>query len=134
MDTNIGKVIKYLKDIGQYDNTLIMFTSDNGNSEPIEMKNLATVGVEEANKFFNTFNNSAANIGNSNSLVNYGAWGAGASVSPFSYFKTTQGEGGLRPPFVIKLPGAANQSQTEIVNAFIHMNDMTPTMMDYAGV
>jgi arylsulfatase A-like enzyme len=134
MDTNIGMVIQYLKDIGQYDNTLIVFTSDNGSSEPVEMKNLATAGVEEANKFYNAFNNSAANIGNADSLVNYGAWGAGASVSPLSYFKTTQGEGGVRPPFVMKLPGTSNQSQPDIVNAFVQVNDMTPTFLDYAGV
>ena len=133
LDTNIGKVIKYLKDIGQYDNTLIIFTSDNGSSEPIEMKDLATVGVEEANKFFNTFNNSDANIGNADSLVNYGAWGAGAAVSPFSYFKTTQGEGGVRPPLVIKTPGTSNQTAPKIIAAFVHVNDMTPTMMEYAG-
>ena len=133
LDTNVGKVIKHLKDIGQYDNTLIIFTSDNGSSEPIEMKDLATVGVEEANKFFNTFNNSDANIGNADSLVNYGAWGAGAAVSPFSYFKTTQGEGGVRPPLVIKTPGTSNQTTPEIISAFVHVNDMTPTMMEYAG-
>ncbi len=133
LDTNIGKVIKYLKDIGQYDNTLIIFTSDNGSSEPIEMKDLATVGVEEANKFFNTFNNSDANIGNADSLVNYGAWGAGGAVSPFSYFKTTQGEGGVRPPLVIKTPGTSNQTAPKIIAAFVHVNDMTPTMMEYAG-
>ena len=34
MDYNIGKLIQFLKDTGQYDNTLIMFTSDNGGSEP----------------------------------------------------------------------------------------------------
>ena len=109
LDSNIGKVIDYLKDIGQYDNTLIIFTSDNGSSEPIEIRDLATVGVEEANKFFDTFNNTVPNIGNADSLVNYGAWGAGAAVSPLSYFKTTQGEGGVRPPLVIKAPGTSNQ-------------------------
>ena len=119
MDYNIGRVIQHLKDTGQYHNTLIVFTSDNGSSEPIEMENLATVGTDEANKFFSSFNNTPANVGNANSLVNYGAWGTGAAVSPFSYFKTTQGEGGVRPPFVMKLPGS-NVSQTEpdIVNAF----------------
>ena len=30
MDYNIGKVLDYLKKIGEYDNTLIIFTSDNG--------------------------------------------------------------------------------------------------------
>jgi len=34
MDYNIGKLIQFLKDTGQYNNTLIMFTSDNGGSEP----------------------------------------------------------------------------------------------------
>ena len=34
MDYNIGRLIQFLKDTGQYDNTLIMFTSDNGGSEP----------------------------------------------------------------------------------------------------
>ena len=57
-----------------------------------------------------------------------------AAVSPFSYFKTTQGEGGVRPPLVMKLPGASNQTQPDIVNAFVHVNDMTPTFLDYAGV
>jgi len=33
-DYNIGRLIEFLKDTGQYDNTLIMFTSDNGGSEP----------------------------------------------------------------------------------------------------
>lgn len=134
IDTNIGKVIKYLKDNGLYDNTIIMFTSDNGSSEPIDMKDLATVGVAEANKFYNTFNNSVANIGNADSLVNYGAWGAGASVSPFSYFKTTEGEGGVRPPFVMKVPGTSNQTKPDIVNTFVHVTDIAPTLLEYAGV
>jgi len=134
MDYNIGKVIQYLKDTGQYDNTLIMFTSDNGSSEPTEMKNLTSVGVEEANKFYAGFNNTVPNIGNANSLVNYAAWGAVAAVSPFSYFKTTQGEGGVRPPLVMKLPGASNQTKPDIVSAFVQVNDMTPTFLDYASV
>src|SRR4029079_12758423 len=136
MDTNIGKVIKYLKDIGEYDNTLIMFTSDNGSSEPVEMKDLALGSVTnaEAEAFVNTFNNTVPNIGNANSLVNYGAWGAMPSVSPLSYFKSTQGEGGIRSPFVIKLPNAGNQTKPDIVSAFVQVNDMTPTFLEYAGV
>ena len=136
MDTNIGRVIKYLKDIGEYDNTLIMFTSDNGSSEPVEMKDLALGSVTnaEAEAFVNTFNNTVPNIGNANSLVNYGAWGAMPSVSPLSYFKSTQGEGGIRSPFVIKLPNAGNQTKPDIVSAFVQVNDMTPTFLEYAGV
>jgi hypothetical protein len=47
----------------------------------LRMKNLASAGVEEASKFFNTFNNTVANVENPDSLVNYGAWGAVAAFS-----------------------------------------------------
>ncbi len=136
MDYNLGRVIQYLKDIGEYDNTLILFTSDNGTSSPVEMKDVALTGItkEEANAFSAKYNNSAANVGNPNSNVNYGAWGAGIVSSPFSYFKASQGEGGVRSPFVIKLPNASNQTQTDIVRAFVHVNDMTPTLLEYANV
>jgi arylsulfatase A-like enzyme len=46
----------------------------------------------------------------------------------------TQGQGRVRPPFVMKLPGTGNQTKPDIVNAFVHVNDMTPTFLDYAGV
>ena len=138
MDYNIGKVIDYLKEIGKYD-TLILFTSDNGSSEPVEMNNAATSGVtiEQTQQFFNKFNNTITNIGNADSLVNYGQWGTAPSVSPFSYFKTTQGEGGLRSPFVIKEPISvySNNTQKEnIVDSFVHVNDITPTILEYAKV
>ncbi len=136
MDQNIGRVIQHLKDTGQYDNTLILFTSDNGGSEPLPMNKMAATGVslEEAQSFFDSFNNTEANLGNADSLQNYAEWGSVSSVSPFSWFKTTQGEGGVRAPLVMKMPDAANQSQTKIENAFVHVNDLTPTMLDFAGV
>ena len=37
MDQNIGKLIDHLKQTGQYDNTLIVFTSDNGGSEAVQL-------------------------------------------------------------------------------------------------
>jgi arylsulfatase A-like enzyme len=136
MDQNIGRVIQHLKDTGKYDNTLVLFTSDNGGSEPLPMNKMAATGVsfEKAQAFFDSFNNTEANLGNANSLQNYADWGSVSSVSPFSWFKSTQGEGGVRSPLVMKLPNEANQSQTEIENAFVHVNDLTPTMLDFAGV
>jgi arylsulfatase A-like enzyme len=91
MDSDVGRVIQYLKDTGQYDNTLILFTSDNGSSEPVEMKNLGTGEVEEANKFLNSFNNSLANVGNADSLVNYSAWGAGGCCFSIFVFQDNTG-------------------------------------------
>jgi arylsulfatase A-like enzyme len=113
MDNNIGKVISLLKDLGIYDNTLIMFTSDNGSSEPFPASLLAPSGTteEQAKAFSDKFNNTVANMGNANSLLNYADWGAVPSVSPLSWFKATQGEGRIRPPFVMKLPVSSNQTK-----------------------
>lgn len=156
MDYNIGKVIQCLKSTGQYDNTLIIFASDNGSAEPVEMDKFAASGAtpEEAKAFLNKYNNTLANLGSANSFFNYGVWGTAASVSPLSYFKSTMGEGGVRAPFVIKPPQEAatttaasppplppssssttsNQSQPKIIKAFVDVTDITPTILDYTGV
>ena len=59
MDHNIGKVISFLKNLGIYDNTVIIFTSDNGSSEPFPASQLTTTGVTEkqSKAFYETFNN-----------------------------------------------------------------------------
>jgi arylsulfatase A-like enzyme len=151
MDYNIGRVMAPLKDLGIYDNTLIVFTSDNGSSEPRPMSALGAQGVplEESEAFVNKFNNTLANLGNRDSLINYAARGSIPSVSPFSWFKGTEGEGGIRSPLIIKEPLASsitttttnttntttpNKTHPNIVDAFVHVNDATPTFLDYAGV
>jgi arylsulfatase len=158
MDYNIGKVIQYLKSTGKYANTLIMFASDNGSAEPIEMDKFAASGAtpQELKAFLGKYDNTIANLGSANSFFNYGAWGTAMSVSPLSYFKSTMGEGGVRAPFVIKPPQEAaatnttaasppllstssssttsNQSQLKIIKAFVDVTDITPTILDYPGV
>jgi arylsulfatase len=151
MDYNVGKLIQYLKSTGKYDNTLIIFTSDNGSSEPIEMAQLAGSGgtPQETKVFLSKYNNTLANLGSASSFFNYGLWGTAMSVSPLSYFKSTMGEGGVRSPFVIKLPQEAatasssisapssttsNQSRPKIINAFVDVTDITPTLLDYTRV
>jgi arylsulfatase len=136
MDSNIGKVIKYLKDIGEYDKTIIIFASDNAGSEPVDMNTFAGQAAtkEQTQKFLAGFNNSIPNVGNANSLVNYGAWGSVPSVSPLSYFKLSQGEGGIRSPFIIKLPNSEVKSSPEILRAYVNVRDITPTLLDYTGV
>lgn len=87
LDKNIGKVIQYLKNTGQYDNTIIIFTSDNGTSEPFEMdqfKYANGVDLADAKQFTSTVNNSLVNVGNQNSDINYGPWGPYVTSSPFS--------------------------------------------------
>ena len=83
MDKDIGRVIQYLKDTGQYDNTLIVFTSDNGSSEPAEMTDFqyaSGFNASLAPQFVAGVNNSLSNLGSPTSDINYGAWGSYMAV------------------------------------------------------
>jgi arylsulfatase A-like enzyme len=141
MDKNIGRVIQYLKDTGQYDNTFILFTSDNGSSEPFDIadvKYASGVNLTQAKTFVLTVNNSLSNLGNQTSDFNYGPWGSYVAVSPLSGSKTSFYEGGTRPPLVIKEPQTtspnSNTSGENLIKTFVYVTDITPTILDLANV
>jgi arylsulfatase len=140
-DQNIGRLINHLKKIGEYDNTLIVFTSDNAGSEPIQFPLAGAisnaVNHKELPAFFKSLNNTIPNLGNSTTSINYGAWGSYMSVAPLSGFKMSTYEGGTRPPFVIKEPSAmaaSTEKSNHIIKSFVFVTDMTPTFLDYAQV
>jgi arylsulfatase A-like enzyme len=154
MDKNIGRVIQMLKDSGQYDNTLIIFTSDNGTSEPAPLLGIkfTSASAPAMEAFVKGVNNTLSNLGNGSSQINYAAWGAGPSASPLSGYKTTEYEAGTRVPFIVKEPtkggggGGAGDAATvaspssntssnpKVIKAFAYVNDITPTLLQYAGV
>lgn len=132
-----------MKQIGQYDNTLILFTSDNTGSGPVQFPLAGifsnAVDYEQFPAFIRSLNNTLSNLGNSSSNVNYGAWGSYLSVAPLSGFKTSPYEGGTRPPFVIKEPSTMvsplkKKPTNHIINSFVFVTDITPTLLDYANV
>jgi arylsulfatase A-like enzyme len=150
MDENIGRVIQYLRDIGEYDNTLIMFASDNGLSDPAEspldipLEEQEGIPPQEIEEFSASTNNTVPNIGNASSNVGYGWRGSVMSASPLSGLKATQFEGGTRAPFIMKEPSPADTAlvqgtdalseKVDIIRANVRVTDMTPTFLEYAGV
>lgn len=131
MDYNIGKVLNYLKKIGEYNNTLIMFTSDNG-GEAQQVENLkGTPAIRSAfQKYISSLNTTEPNMGNWNSFVGYGPGWAQLSNTPFRGYKADLTEGGIRVPFIMKLPGS--NPTHGIVNGFATGYDLVPTFLDYA--
>lgn len=142
MDANIGRLIKFLKDTGQYDNTLIMFTSDNGTAEPSPLLGIKFSSIKSASnmeKFVSGVNHTLSNLGNGTSQINYAAWGANPSASPFSAYKTTEYEAGNRVPFIFKEPKTpssegSNTTNPTTIKAFTYVDDITPSILEYAGV
>jgi arylsulfatase A-like enzyme len=128
MDMSIGRMFDYLKKEGLYDNTIIIFISDNG-------ANGATAVTYPGNgdgKYVKTFKNALNNRGLQNSYIETGPGWAQASSSPFRYFKSFTTEGGIRTPLIIKTPGnMKNAGQWN--RSFVHVTDLMPTLLEYAG-
>ncbi|HHE65108.1 MAG TPA: arylsulfatase [Bacteroidetes bacterium] len=126
LDHNIGRIIQYLKDIGEFENTLIVFMSDNGAAAEDFYHN------DEYGPFIRKhFNVDYENMGKPNSFISYGPQWAEAGSSPFRYFKGLTTEGGMNTPMIISGPGVANKNAIE--NTFLTLMDLAPTFYEVAG-
>ncbi len=127
MDYHVGRVVKFLKDMGEYDNTIVIFLSDNGPNPWYSEDYPGNLG----SKWFAQFDNSIDNLGHPMSHYAYGmGWGS-ASAGPLDLFKMTVAEGGIRSPLLIAGPGVKGGRQ---VDAFTYVWDVMPTVLDLAGI
>ena len=126
MDTGIGRVIDYLNKRDQLDNTIIVFISDNGAEHWDHSSAPPPIGEFAAN-----FDNSAENSGREGSFVLYGSEWAHVSNTPFSRYKGTTYEGGIRSPAVISWPDKIASGQ--VSRAITHSSDWLPTFAELAG-
>ncbi len=130
MDFHIGRLIDYLKASGQYDNTVFIFTSDNGSE--------ASGSVDPTRRSQSMafrrigYNADYETLGLKGSYNTISPSFASASASPLSYFKFYSGEGGMRVPLIIS--GAATRYDGGLTPAFAWATDITPTILSLAGV
>ncbi len=123
MDYNIGRLLDYLEENEQLDNTVIIFTSDNGPEY---------VGYIESQIKSMGYTEEYENLGEIGSFTSIGPNFASAAASPLSFFKFHTGEGGVRVPLIISGPGIKSRSGFQ--NAFAHVTDLTPTILAMANV
>ncbi len=126
MDFHYGRVVDFLKDIGEYDNTVIIFLSDNG-ANPWYSDEYPGAAEKD---FREKFDNSLENIGNPGSNYAYGMGFASASGGPLDKFKMTVGEGGIRSPLLIS--GTVIKGGRQL-GAFAYVTDIMPTILELAG-
>jgi len=130
MDGQIGRILDHLRENGEYDNTLIVFISDNGPSRTTILDYLSLGG--KAGEFFSQFDNSIDNKGLPNSAGDIGPGWAYASASPLRLFKGYVAQGGIQVPAIVKLPGSMKQAGKRIT-ALTHVMDLMPTFLEVAG-
>jgi arylsulfatase len=135
VDHHIGELISFLKEIGEYENTLIMVISDNGASA----EGGPTGSVNE-NKFFNNVpdsleQNLAAidDIGGPKYFNHY-PWGwTHAGNTPFRRWKRETYRGGVSDPFIVCWPKGI-KAKGEVRTQYCHAIDMVPTVLDCLGI
>ncbi len=132
LDRNVGRVLDQLRKTGELDNTLILFTSDNGPegnvinaptggvaNHPPEV--IAALGID----------NSVTNIGRGNSYVGYGPGWAQANSTPSWLVKGYTTEGGIR---AVAFASGKGVTGGRISNALLHITDFAPTIAEEAAV
>lgn len=129
MDMSIGRVLAYLKNQGLYDNTMIIFMSDNGANGAMA----TSYPGNGDHVYLNGFNNNMENRGLLNSYVEQGPGWAQASTSPFRFFKSFATEGGIKAPLIIKMPGKTKDAG-QWNSGFVHVTDIMPTVLQLADV
>ena len=131
MDMHIGRLMTYLESIDEYDNTIFIFTSDNGaeGSNLIRPDNSSPLGA-----WFNTvgYNADYETLGERGSFNAIGPSNATIAASPLSYYKFHANEGGLRVPLVMSGPGISHAG--EMTDEFVFVTDLTPTLLGMLGI
>ncbi|MEZ4770732.1 MAG: arylsulfatase [Caldilineales bacterium] len=134
-DHHIGRLLDFLAETGQLDNTLIMVLSDNGASS----EGGPTGSVNE-NLFFNNVpesleTNLAAidKLGGPDTFNHY-AWGwTWAGNTPFRRWKRETYRGGISDPLVVHWPRGI-KAAGEVRSQYAHAIDMVPTVLDALGI
>ena len=128
LDWNLGRLFDKLKEMNQFDDTIIFFLSDNGANpkEPYFYAPNTKESIKQA------FDNRLENYGKVVSFISIGGAWAMVANTPLSYFKLTTYEGGTQTPLIVS--GRRMHKRGVVTNEMLHVTDILPTILDYANV
>jgi len=119
MDQEIGRIIAQLKAMGAYENTLILFASDNGASAEIMVRD----GGHDPQ----------AEMGSAATYLCLGPGFSSAANTPHRRHKTWVHEGGISTPLIASWP-AGIAAHGELRHSPGHVVDIVPTILELTGV
>ncbi|MGY1606238.1 sulfatase-like hydrolase/transferase [Geodermatophilus sp. SYSU D00700] len=134
-DAQIGRLLDFLRERGDLDNTIVMVVSDNGAS--------AEGGPTGTTNEAQFFNNAQESLEDSLALIdeiggprtfNHYPWGwTWAGNTPFRRWKRETYRGGASDPFIVSWP-AGIEARGEVRTQYAHIIDMVPTVLDVLGI
>ncbi len=134
MDFHIGRLVSYLKDIGEYENTVFIVFGDNGAEGTDLFAQIAgTPGT--LNYSFAAANWSQTHPkawGDPGSFIGYGPMWAQVSMTPFSQYKGRLAEGGIRNALIVSGQGV-ERAKGGINHGIMSVADIMPTLLEITG-
>ncbi len=135
-DDQIGRVLDYLEESGQLDNTIIVVISDNGASgeggpngsvNEVKFFNGYIDTVEESLRFYE-------NLGGTETYNHYPIGWAMAFNTPYKLYKRyASHEGGIADTAIISWPNGID-AHGEVRDTYVNVSDITPTIYDLLGI
>lgn len=135
-DAQVGRIIDYLEETGQLENTIVLYAADNGASGEGSPN-----GSVNENKFFNGYPDELSEnmkyldvLGGPDTYNHFPTgWAAGFSA-PFKMFKRySQYAGGTNDPLVISWPKGI-KARGELRHQYHHSVDIVPTLLEACGI
>jgi hypothetical protein len=134
-DAEIGRLLDFLGETGELENTIVVFVSDNGASGEGGPN-----GSVNENKFFNGIPDSIEEnlqyldeLGSPATYNHYPVGWAWAFNTPFKMWKRYNFEGGVADPLIVAWPQGI-EAKSELRHQFLHATDIVPTMYDLLGI
>jgi arylsulfatase len=135
-DAQVGRIIDYLEQTHQLDNTIVFYCADNGASGEGSPS-----GSVNENKFFNGYPDEMSEnmkyldrLGSTDTYNHYPTGWAVAFSTPFQMFKRYANfAGGTCDPMVISWPKGI-KARGEIRNQYHHSTDLVPTILEICGL
>jgi arylsulfatase len=127
LDSNVGRVLGLLEELGESDNTLVVFLSENG-ADPYDRNTRPIYAVYQEQGY----DNGLANMGAGNSYIFYGLGWAQVGSVHHRHYKFLTSEGGMHAPMIARFPGVLVPGDDR--DAFATALDVAPTFLELAGV
>ena len=140
VDQNLGRLRRHLEALGEWDNTIVVFTSDNGGSREGQddgtsayfrtlLVQAATSDLEDVEVDHSRLDL----LGGPQTLAHYPMGWAMVSNTPLRLYKINTHQGGHQVPFIVHWP-AGLDVRGEIRTQYQHVTDLLPTLAELTGL